>query len=578
MLWTRTLIPTLRETPEGADVASHVLLLRAGMVSQVMAGAYAYLPLGLRVLRKAEGIIRAELDGAGAIEIALPSMTPAGLLDRAGHLEEDGAELVRLVLRRQDRAAQVVLGASHEEVVADLVAQYVSSYRQLPLVLHGISKRHRNEERPRHGLLRTCEFLVHEAFGLHASADDLEVSYARILSAYCRVFDRCGLEYLVAEAGYDPMGGAAGHELVVPAECGEREIAHCGQCGYTANRELSEIGSRDRPAPDSPPEQLKRVNTPGAATIDEVSRFLGCQPRQLVKTLIYAADGCPVAVLVRGDHAASEAKIRRALRAKRLELATPEMIGDVTGAPVGFAGPVGMRQKIPLWADRDVEGMRNFVVGANQADAHLTGVNLGRDFQPDGFADVRTARDGDACPRCSGTLAVRRAIAVARARKLGTGPADTLGARFRDEHEQQHPIVMGSYQLGIDRLVAAAVEQNHDAQGIVWPIALAPYDVLLVPVNVADAQVRGTADRLHDELAAAGIDVLLDDRDVRAGVKFNDADLIGIPLRVVIGDRGLKQGKLEIKRRRAAEKEMIDVAGGAAAIAGTVRGRQDSGI
>jgi len=568
MRWSQTLIPTVKQTPEGAEVASHVLMLRAGLISQVMAGAYAYLPLGLRALGKAASLVRRELEAAGAVELAAPAMTPPALLDRSGRLEGLGEELLQLTVRRQDRKSQVVLAPSHEEAVTDLVARYVSSYRQLPLLVCQTGGVFRNEPRPRHGLLRTCEHPISEAYSFDASAEALQQSYDKVLDALRQVVERCGLACLAAEACPD---GVEGHALVVPAGCGDQTIAHCAECGYAATAEAARIGTRDATAPDVPLEGLRQVDTPGATTIEEVSQLLGCPARRLVKTLVYAADGEPVAVLVRGDHEASEAKVRRALGCGRLELATPEMIRQVTGAPVGFAGPVGMNRAVPIWADRDVAPLRNVVVGANRADAHLVGVNPGRDFAWDHVADVRTAGQGDPCPRCSSTLDLEPAIEIGRLARLGTRYTEPLGARFCDPEEQQHALEMGAYGLLLDRLLAAVVETSHDGDGIIWPPALAPYDVVLLPLGTADSPASEAAERLHGELVAAGVDVLLDDRDARAGVKFKDADLVGISLRVVIGDRGLAQGQLELKRRESSEKEMIDLEGAAETIAGMVR-------
>lgn len=577
MLWSRTLIPTLKETPEGAEAASHVLMLRAGLVAQVMAGAYAWLPLGLRALDKLAALVRGELDAAGGLEVSLPAMTPLGQWERSGRAEEMASELVQLTLHRQDRKARVVLAPSHEEAIAELAAHYVASYRQLPLLLYEIGPRFRNEERPRQGLLRTCEYTAASAYSFDASQEALGASYEKVLAAFRRVLERLGLECLVAEAEGDPAGAAEAHELVVPAgegAAGDETIVHCAACGYAGTMPCARIGARDCTPPDVAMEELRQVDTPGAATIDEVSRFLGCPPQQLVKTLLYLADGRPVAVLVRGDHEASEAKIRLALDAKRLELADPATIERVTGAPVGFAGPVGMKERLPLWADVDVGPLRNVVVGANRGDAHLVGVNLGRDFQPDRFADLRAARDGDPCPRCSSNLALRRAIEVGHLFKLGARFSEPLGLRFRDPDEGDRAVVMGSFHLGLGRLLAAVVESHHDEHGIVWPPAVAPYAVAVLPLSVGDPQTMAVAGRLHDELSAAGIDVLLDDRDARPGVKFNDADLVGIPLRVVIGDRGLKQGKLEVKWRWSAEKQLIQLEGAAGVIGEMVRGRE----
>ncbi|MGA2622150.1 MAG: proline--tRNA ligase, partial [Thermoguttaceae bacterium] len=558
MLWTHTLIPTMKETPEGAEIPSHVLMLRAGVVNQVMAGAYTYLPLGLRALRKAEAIIRREMDAAGAVELLMPALTPISLWQQSGRDQAFGDVLMQFTVRRQNRKVHVALGPTHEEVVTDLVAHQVSSYRQMPLTLYQIQTKFRNEERPRFGVLRTSEFLMKDAYSFDATLEGLKHSYEQMYAAYRRIFDRCGLSYLAVEAESGPIGGDASHEFMVLAPNGEDTVLHCKDCGYAANQEKAEIGSRDPLPPDTPHEPLASVATPGATTINEVSRLLSCPPRQMIKTLIYAADGLPVAVLIRGDHEANEGKVRRVVGAARLALAEPKLIEAVTGAPVGFAGPVGLKQPIPIYADRDVQGMVNGVSGANRADTHLTGVNLHRDFQVARFADLRNALDGDPCPRCSGNLALRQAIEVGHVFQLGTKYSEALGARFLDQAEQLRPIIMGCYGIGVNRILAALVETCHDAAGIVWPLSLAPYEVLLVPVKITDPATREAAAALYAELSAAGIDVLEDDRDVRAGVKFKDADLVGIPLRVVIGERGLREGKLEIKWRWQAQPDLID--------------------
>ncbi len=566
MLWTRTLIPTMKETPEGAEIPSHVLMLRAGLVNQVMAGAYTYLPLGLRALKKAERIVREEMDAAGAIELAMPAMSPRSLWEQTGRVDAFGDVLVQVTLSRTGRKVNVVLGPTHEEIITDLVSRQISSYRQMPITLYQISTKFRNEERPRFGVLRTSEFLMKDAYSFNASVESLNESYDKMYTAYCRIFNRCGLTFLPVEAESGPIGGDASHEFMIPADNGEDSVLHCPSCGYAANQEKAEIGSLNCTAPNVPQQPLQKVPTPGVSTIEHVSQFLKCKPQDMIKTLIYVADEKPIAVLLRGDHEANEGKIRRAAKAAKVELAPPSVIEKVTGAPVGFAGPVGMKEKIPLLADRDVQCMVNAVTGANQADTHITGVNLHRDFEPDLFADLRNAVNGDPCPRCSSKLTVRHAIEVGHVFKLGTKYTDALNAKFLDADEQLHPIIMGCYGIGVNRIIAGLVETNNDKDGIIWPVAIAPYEVVLTLVKVPDEASMKVAMQLHDELQAAGIDVLLDDRDCRAGVKFKDADLIGVPLRVVVGERGLKEGKLEVKWRWEKEAEKIDLEGAAATI------------
>jgi prolyl-tRNA synthetase len=570
--WTRTLIPTMKETPEGAEAPSHRLMLRAGLINQVMAGAYTYLPLGLRALHKAEQIVREEMDRAGAIECLMPALTPISLWERTGRLSAFGNVLINFKVSRAGKQVHMALGPTHEEVVTDLVAHFVSSYRQLPITLYQIQTKFRNEERPRFGVVRTSEFIMKDAYSFDTSVEGLDVSYKKMYDAYCRIFSRAGLDYLAVEAESGPIGGDASHEFMVLAENGEDVVVHCPACGYAANLERAEIGTTlTRSASEAPLHPLTLVDTPQAGSIEHVSKLLKCRPAQMVKTLIYLADERPIAVLIRGDQEANENKIRRAVGAKSLTLAPPDVIEKVTSAPVGFAGPVGI--KAPLWADRDVAGMRNMVVGANQADKHYTGANRDRDFRVDAdkFADLRNAVDGDPCPRCDGKLSLRHAIEVGHVFKLGTKYSVALGAKFLDDHERQHDIIMGCYGVGVNRILAALIETRHDDNGILWSLSLAPYQVLVMPLNVQTEAVMQTATRLHDELEAAGIDVLLDDRDQRAGVKFKDGDLIGIPLRVVIGDRGLKEGKLEIKWRDKAEAEMIPLEGAAGEIAKRVR-------
>lgn len=571
MRWSQTLIPTMKETPEGAEIPSHVLMLRAGLVSQLMAGAYSYLPLGLRSLRKAERIVREEMDKAGAVELLMPALTPLGLWERTNRVEAFGNVLIQFKVRRQNKQVSMALGPTHEEVVTDIVSRYINSYRQLPVTLYQIQTKFRNEERPRFGVLRTSEFIMKDAYSFDTSVEGLNASYEKMYKAYCRIFDRCGVDYLAVEAESGPIGGDASHEFMVLADNGEDSVVHCGKCGYAANLERAEIGPRPFSSAAVPQEALKKVDTPEAGSIEHVSKLLGCKPSQMIKTLIYVADSKPIAVLLRGDHEANEAKVRRAVDAKKLELALPEVIEQVTGAPVGFAGPVGLVQAIPIWADNDVRGVHNAVVGANQKDAHFTGANLGRDFQANLFADLRNAGDGDPCPRCEQMLKLRHAIEVGHVFKLGIKYSDALDARFLDAQERQHPCIMGCYGIGVNRILASLIETKHDENGIVWPMSLAPYEVILAPLNVNQPDVMQATDQLYHDLTRAGVEVLLDDRDQRPGVKFKDADLIGIPLRVVIGGRSLKEGQLEIKWRWKPEPSQIPLEGAAIAIADLVQ-------
>ena len=570
MRWSQTLIPTMKEIPADAEVPSHQLMLRAGLIRQLMAGAYTYLPLGYRALRKAEAIVREEMDRTGAVELHMPALQPIDLFERTGRLSAFGNVLINFEIPRRDHKVHLALGPTHEEVVTDLMSRQISSYRQLPITVYQIQTKFRNEERPRFGVLRTSEFLMKDAYSFSANVEQLNDIYDRTYNAYCRIFARCGLEYLPVEAESGPIGGDASHEFMIPAENGEDEIVRCPTCNYAANLERADTG---RTAPsivepvDAPP--IEKVDTPGASSIEQVSNMMGVSPEQLVKTLIYMADDEPVGVLLRGDHDANEGKIRRALAADSVELADPQTIEKVTGAPVGFAGPVGLKCRII--ADHDVPQVVSAITGANAADAHYKHVTIGRDYKLESTFDLRNAAPGDPCPRCQesgqdGVLATVRGIEVGHVFKLGTKYSEALDATFVDEKEKSHPIIMGCYGIGVNRIIAGLAETCHDENGLIWPLAVAPYSVLVIPLNVSDTEVMDVANRYYDELTAAGVDVLFDDRDQRPGFKFKDADLIGIPLRVVIGGKGLKNGEVEIKWRTDDGPTKVPVADGIAKV------------
>jgi prolyl-tRNA synthetase len=559
MRWSQTLIPTMKETPEGAEIPSHILMVRSGMIAQVMAGAYTYLPLGHRALRKASEIVRQEMDQAGAVEMQMSALSPISLWEQTGRVEAFGDVLVKVTLPRGNRKVQLVLCPTHEEIITELISRFISSYRQLPVTLYQIQTKFRNEERPRFGVLRTSEFLMKDAYSFDPSIESLNKNYDRMYHAYCRIFDRCGIPYLPVEAESGPIGGDASHEFMIPAENGEDTVVHCKACGYAANTEKAEIGGVTDEAEPADAVEIEEIATPEMHTVEQVCRFLKCPPAQLIKTLIYLVDDKPTAVLVRGDHEANENKIRRAFDAQNVALAEPEVIEQVTGAPVGFAGPVGLKKKIPIWADHGVRNVRNAVTGANRADTHLKGVNRDRDFQVDQFGDLRDAVQGDPCPRCNGTLMVDHAIEVGHVFKLGTKYSEALSAKFLDTDESQKTILMGCYGIGVNRILAGLIETSHDDSGIVWPVALAPYEVVIAPLKINDEETMAVADKMHRDLTDAGIDVMLDDRDQRPGVKFKDADLIGFPLRIVLGPRGLKEGKVEVKWRWESEPEMLEL-------------------
>ncbi len=555
MRYSKMLIPTLREVPAEAEVVSHKLMLRAGMIRKLAAGVYSYLPLGLRVIRKVEQIIREEMDRAGALEVLLPGVQPAELWEESGRWEDYGKELLRF----QDRHERwFCLGPTHEEVITDLVRKEVRSYRQLPLNLYQIQTKFRDEIRPRFGLMRGREFGMKDAYSFDADDQGAEKSYQVMFDTYCRIFERCGLKFRAVEAETGPIGGSFSHEFMVLAETGEDTVVSCDSCEYAANLEKAEIG-RSRPSKreeeKAKPKPLELVSTPGIKTVEEVCVFLKVKPQNLVKTLIYQGDQEPIAALVRGDHEINETKLKRVVGCQRLELASEELIEQVSGAPLGFTGPVGL--KVKLIADQVIGDMVNFVTGANKADTHLLNVNLGRDFQVKEFSDIRVAREGDPCPRGEGKLVLSRGIEVGHVFKLGTKYSKAFKATYLDEQGKERLMVMGCYGIGVGRTAAAAIEQHHDEKGILFPLNIAPFQVLVLPVNVKEKRLSEVAENIYQGLEERGIEVLLDDRDERPGVKFKDADLIGIPLRVTLGNRFIKEGVVELKWRWSEEIDLV---------------------
>ncbi len=488
MRWSQALIPTLKEMPADAVAPSHVLMLRAGLIRQLGAGAYTYMPLGFRVLKKAVQIIREEMDHAGALELLMPAIHPVELWEESGRFGNMGGILMQLKL---GGGHDYVLGPTHEEVVTDIARDLVKSYKQLPITLYQIQTKFRDEPRPRFGIIRTREFLMKDAYSFGASMEQLNAAYEAMYEAYSRILDRCGLPYVAVEAESGPIGGESSHEFMIPSDIGEDSVIQCPKCGYAANRERAEIGDRvkdsaplgeskppARPAkhwwetsadPVPPPQA---VATPGRRTIQEVCDFLKVDESQTGKLLVFLADGKPVAALIRGDHEANVAKVRRAFGATTLEPATPEQIAKATGAPMGFLGPVDI--KIPLIVDRSVAEMTTVVVGGNEEDVHLTGVVPGRDFSLEQVGDLRNAEEADPCPRCGSSMTVHQGIEVGHVFKLGTKYSQAMGANFLDDKGQAHPLIMGCYGIGVNRILAAAIESGHDANGIVWPLPLAP--------------------------------------------------------------------------------------------------------
>ena len=548
MRYSEMFLPTAREVPSDAELISHQLMIRAGMMRKLTSGIYSYLPLGYRVIRKFEQIVREEMNRAGAQEVFLPMVQPAELWQESGRWVHYGKELLRF---RDRHEREYCLGPTHEEVITDLVRHEIKTYRQLPRNLYQIQTKFRDEIRPRFGVMRCREFGMKDAYSFDADEAGAESSYRKMFEAYKRIFTRCGLSFRPVEADSGTIGGSFSHEFMVTADSGEDAVVFCQTCQYAANLEKAEVVKPQLSGQGEPPLPVEEVHTPGVRTIEEVSAFLHVDPQQIVKTLIYDADGSAVAVLIRGDYEVNEAKVRNRLGCDVLELASDDMILNTTGSPRGFAGAVGIKARII--ADYSLMGMTRVVMGANREDYHLVNVNPGRDFKVEGYEDLRVIRQEDPCPRCGGQLRLARGIEVGHVFKLGTKYSRAMKAVYLDRNGQEQTMIMGCYGIGIGRTVAAAIEQNHDADGIIWPLPLAPYSVIIIPVNVNEEQLAQTAEAIYRSLTEKGIEVILDDRDERAGVKFKDADLIGIPYRVTIGPKKLAAGQVEVKARNSKE-------------------------
>lgn len=547
--WTKQLIPTLREVPQEAEIPSHQWMLRAGLIRKLSGGLYTFLPLGLRALRKVEAIIREEMDRAGALEILMPALQPREIWEESGRFEV----LKHVMFQMKDRQQrEMVLGPTHEEVVTGLAANEISSYRALPKNFYQIQTKFRDEIRPRFGLMRAKEFIMKDAYSFDTGWDQADGSYQAMYDAYVRIFHRCGLRTKIVEADTGAMGGSSSHEFMVLADAGEDGLVECDRCSYAANLERAEGVRRGQVAWGDAALAPEPVLTPGQKTIEQVSAFLNIEPARLLKTLIYVADGDPVAVVLPGDREVNEIKLRKALGAAEVGLAADDVVQQVTGAPAGFAGPMGLTVRVI--AEQSLEGTEDAVTGANQEDVHVQHVTLARDVPGLQYHDLILAAEGDGCPRCAeGTLQAKRGIEVGHVFKLGTKYSETLGAQFLDAEGKQHPMVMGCYGIGVTRTLQSIIEQSHDDNGILWPIAVAPYAVEVMAINATHEESARLAGELVEGLDAAGIDVLYDDRDERPGVKFKDADLIGLPLRVSIGERSLARGEVEMKDRRTGE-------------------------
>jgi len=551
MRYSQYFLPTLKEIPTEAEVLSHQLMLRAGMIRKLTSGVYSYLPSGLRSIKKVEVIIREEMNRAGAIEVLLPFVQPAEIWQESHRWEEYGKELARFKDRHN---RDCCLGPTHEEVMTDIARKEIRSYRQLPLNLYQIQTKFRDEIRPRFGVMRAREFIMKDAYTFDIDDKGLDESYLKMVDAYTRIFKRCGLKFKMVEAESGVIGGSYSHEFMVLAETGEETIVSCTHCSYAANIEKAEFKrqeSMDRFHDKGSLKALQKVLTPDQRTVEEVTQFLHVSPQDLIKTLIFETDQDCVAALVRGDHEISEKKLKAILAVENLQLAREETVEEITHAPKGFAGPIGL--SIPMIADLDIQNMVNFVTGANEKDAHLIHVNLDRDFQVDQFVNIRKFILGDRCPLCGGETRTDKGIEVGHTFKLGTKYSKAMGATYLDDQGKEKEIVMGSYGIGLGRTVAAAIEQYYDQNGIIFPMPIAPFQVLILPVNIKIDLLRETAEQLYQDLSEKGVEVLYDDREETPGVKFKDADLIGIPLRITLGEKNLKKGLVEIKKRKTGE-------------------------
>ena len=556
MRYSEMLLPTTKEIPSDAEITSHRLMLRSGMIRKLAGGIYSWLPLGYRTIRKITAIVREEMDRAGAQEIFMPAVQPAELWQESGRWNQYGKELLRFHDRHN---RDYCVGPTHEEVVTEIMRNEIQTYRQLPKNLYQIQTKFRDEIRPRFGVMRSREFSMKDAYSFDADEKGAEKSYARMFEAYERIFHRCGFTFRAVEADSGSIGGSFSHEFMVTADSGEDALVYCSACSYAANQEKAELSKpEEEPRPEADFLPLEEIHTPGVRSIEEVSDFVGVAQKDVLKTLIFSADGKIVAVLVRGDEDVNEIKVKNFLSADVLEMANDEEIMKATGSPRGFAGPLGI--SCDLIADYSVMNMVNCVVGANREDYHIKNCNRDRDFSISTFADLRLIRGGDFCPRCGGEIEFVRGIEVGHVFKLGTKYTRAMNATFLDKDGKEKLMIMGCYGIGVSRVAAAAIEQSHDDNGIIWPMSLAPFQVILTPVNMGDEALAQAAEGVYEELVRAGLDVLFDDRDERAGVKFKDADLLGIPLRVTMGPKRLAEGSVEVKLRRADEVEIVALA------------------
>ena len=552
---------TQREVPADAEIPSHKLMLRAGLIRKMSSGIYAYMPMGFKVYKNVEKVIREEMDRAGAQELIMPALLPAEAYQASGRWEKFGPEMFRM----SDRGGRpFCLGPTHEEPFTEAVRDTFRSYKNLPVTLYQIQHKYRDEKRPRFGVIRSREFVMKDAYSFDVDEEGLDKSYRIMYDAYRRIFDRLGLDYTVVDADSGAMGGSGSQEFMVKSPIGEDAICFCDACGYAANEEKATCKEGEADTAAELP--VEKIHTPDVKTIEELIAFMNTTPDKFVKTILYNIDGKIVAVMVRGDRDINETKLGNIYDAMEMDLASFEDVERITGAKVGFAGPVGLKEKIEVVMDTEVAGMKNFIVGACETDYHLKNINIGRDFTPDIVKDVKNVKSGDLCPKCGQPLGMARGVEVGHIFKLGTKYSDSLGCIYLDKEGKEQSMVMGCYGIGVSRTIAAIIEQYNDEDGIKWPAIAAPYKVIVIPTNTKDETVMGVAEKLYNAYIDAGYETLIDDRNERPGVKFKDADLLGIPLRVTVGRRA-GEGIVELKFRmdgamsEATIDEAIEAAG-----------------
>ena len=552
MHFSKLFIPTLKESPADAEVISHKLMVRAGMIRQLASGIYSILPLGLRVLRKVEQIIREEMNRIGGQEVFLPSIQPAELWVESKRWDFYGKELLRI---KDRHGREFCYGPTHEEVITDIVRREIKSYRQLPILLYQIQTKFRDEVRPRFGIMRGREFMMKDAYSFHADEKDTQHTYHQMAKAYTNIFERCGLRFKQVQADSGTIGGSFSHEFAVLADSGEDEIGFCESCGYASNLEMAESKPPSPSTAPSTPQDIKEVETPGKKSVKEVAGFLNLPAHQIVKTILLENENGRVAGLVRGDHEINLVKMKNLIGCEWLQPAGEEAFSKKPELHRGYIGPVGL--DLPVYADREISVLHDFVIGANKPSAHFTGVQVQRDLKIKEFGDIRTVQAKDPCPRCEdGKYQVKRGIEVGHIFILGTKYSSAMKAVFLDQHGKENAMIMGCYGIGVGRTAAAAIEQNNDERGIIWPRNLAPFQVIIIPVNYSNSDLNNACDTIYNRLQEAGIETLLDDRSDRLGVKLKDADLMGIPLQIIIGPKNLSAGQVEIKVRKTNESSL----------------------